>query len=533
MIIIRILHRQITLIKKNIKFCLNSIGMAIGLLFILLFYMYGIFKAVLIYLVFPLYIFISSILHWRDYEYIKEKNKVLKRCFYICFCSFFIFLELYDYLNIKEKLRIHHILDIYISTEESFLIHHILFLAIIVFIMIIHLKKSEKNENSYTYHLSKIIADYKVLSVDWWCAKYFKAKFLVKNLLGKCEIEENKLKNTCMYRNEKARLLKGFNKTNLIFTVIILSIYIIDIVLDLFVRKQEVSKISFDNYFIVLNVFVVIRVISRTIEIIYAFYKDVEEENKTSSLMNGNRLQLAVWSYIEMILLYAIIYYISGVFYEDNLFDNIVRSFGIMSFTDIDLTYYINLTSDEKLTYNSLYVILDNYDYNWLTLFVNEIWIRVVMGLQIVTSMTLVVFSIAKYLGGENCKNNYLHKKEKEKLDFIKQIRELEYLHDGTRNNKLEELILKRIREINVGAFYEKKKNEEVSYFKEIMQKNDDVSISDLRKYVKKWNRIEKLLLLNPKIDEEDILSILDIEDNRINKLLVNKIRKEQLAIKK
>lgn len=131
------------------------------------------------------------------------------------------------------------------------------------------------------------------------------------------------------------------------------------------------------NLFALFFAFLVIRTLSRGIEIVSAFYKDVvvsrmtptlEFGEKLSSLKRGNRISLAVHSYLEMTLIYGIIYFIQSQS-KGSLMDSILYSFSVTA-----LNYSFNIkefSTFEKMLHIS----------------------------QIFIGITLVVLSIASYLG--------------------------------------------------------------------------------------------------------------------------------------
>lgn len=127
--------------------------------------------------------------------------------------------------------------------------------------------------------------------------------------------------------------------------------------------------------------FLIFHIASRVIEISCAFYKDVvvsrmtleiEIGERLSNLKRGNRISLAVHSYVEIALLYSIIYYLkpllTNVFQQDNLLDYILYSFSVMAF---NFSFSNDFTTFGKVVHIT----------------------------QIFVSITLVVLSIANYLG--------------------------------------------------------------------------------------------------------------------------------------
>ncbi|MEC0305048.1 hypothetical protein [Terribacillus saccharophilus] len=127
--------------------------------------------------------------------------------------------------------------------------------------------------------------------------------------------------------------------------------------------------------------FLLLHTLSRGIEIVYAFYKDVvssrmnselEIDEKLSNLKRGNRISLAVHSYLEMALIFGIIYFIqpatSKLSEGGSLLDSILYSFSVMAFNF-------------------------SFDKSFITLG------GVLHVTQVFIGITLVVLSIANYLG--------------------------------------------------------------------------------------------------------------------------------------
>ena len=89
------------------------------------------------------------------------------------------------------------------------------------------------------------------------------------------------MKKTCSKENDKANLIKAFNLTNLVISTLL--------VLVCFFVKYELLK-----------TFIVIRIVYRCIEIIFAFAKDITDKEKSSSLDSRERIKLAILSLIEI-----------------------------------------------------------------------------------------------------------------------------------------------------------------------------------------------------------------------------------------
>ncbi|WP_211653328.1 hypothetical protein [Planococcus alpniumensis] len=148
------------------------------------------------------------------------------------------------------------------------------------------------------------------------------------------------------------------------------------------------------KYFIDLVIVIIItRTLSRVIEIIYAFYNDVvspsmssnlEFGERTSNLKRWNRISLAIHSYVEVTLLFALIYHLLKTTFEgsnEEYINTILYSFSVSAF---------NVSFPESLyTFENFFHVV-----------------------QIGTSMTLVILALASYLGIQDEMNKY------EKIDW-------------------------------------------------------------------------------------------------------------------
>jgi hypothetical protein len=140
--------------------------------------------------------------------------------------------------------------------------------------------------------------------------------------------------------------------------------------------------------------FLVFHLLSRIIEVVFAFYKDVVGAKmnysnlsigyKSSNLKRGNRISLALHSYFEFILLFCCIYYLSGT-YISNSFNN-----GSMtSFIDYFL-YSMSVSA-----------------YNFSLDLGTTTFGKVIHVSQVFSSMTLVILSVATYIGMKDEMSEY------------------------------------------------------------------------------------------------------------------------------
>ena len=200
-----------------------------------------------------------------------------------------------------------------------------------------------------------------LFSFDYMLADYFKNKLKkhMKSELKNTDEEEKKEKEA----EKKAILIEYFNWANL--SIILFSLFLVFLCQSF--NWDCIKRLSWLFYG-----FITYRTFSRALEIIYAFYGDVATrsgDKKTSKLGRYRRLSLAVFSYIEMMLSYSLIYLgLAG----GKILDKIYRSISIMTFTNI------------KLVKESPKFLLNLNKFIVMT--------------QLIVSLTLVAFAIAKYL---------------------------------------------------------------------------------------------------------------------------------------
>lgn len=193
----------------------------------------------------------------------------------------------------------------------------------------------------------------------------------------KNSIENN---NGIIYKSEvKAKLIQYFNWSNLSIALTFASFIIVLIFNDNYINSYGGSDIIK-----ILLIFVFIRSFSRSLEIIYAFIEDVatkEGNEKTTTLDRYNRLSLAITSYIETGIFYSIFYYLWALIFMDTkkimFLDKLIKSIGIMSFTDIDFCNKTSVSNIQVFLYNTA------------------------LALQIITSMALMFFAVASYLSND------------------------------------------------------------------------------------------------------------------------------------
>lgn len=188
--------------------------------------------------------------------------------------------------------------------------------------------------------------------------------------ISKDWVEEN-IENSS---KANAKLIQYFNWINL--SIVLGSAILMIVIFDFeFWNNQVPTAVSKT-----ILIYFFIRSISRSLEIIYAFYGDVATRKgnvKSTDLDRYDRLSLAVTSYIEMIISYSIFYYLWAVVFINNhkfiLLDKLIKSVGIMTFSDVHL-------------------------FNRSTKDIRIFLFNTAVALQIITSIVLVVFAVASYL---------------------------------------------------------------------------------------------------------------------------------------
>jgi len=123
-----------------------------------------------------------------------------------------------------------------------------------------------------------------------------------------------------------------------------------------------------------------IRVVSRSFEIMIAFVRDVIDDNKkTSDIESNERIKLAIFSYFEIIIIYAGIYFLLPGCTEFsnpvNIFFYIYKSIGISTLTNVDYSWYSKF---KKVFLTDFFKIL-----------------------QLFTSISLLYFALAKYISSK------------------------------------------------------------------------------------------------------------------------------------
>lgn len=264
-----------------------------------------------------------------------------------------------------------------------------------------HIKDNEGNtglENSFVKVLNNVL---RIFTPDYSYAVNFKVLLTnneVRKYIGKEAFEksinkygENLRSNNERDSNVEEEKEKNFQKetrknfieyTNWL-NIIVACVYLLLVII--FASNKGYQDLLF--------CFIFFRVSSRCIEIIFAFYKDVVRTKtskhnskinlnyKSSSLLRGNRISLAIHSYVEVIILFTIIYYLS--YWNTKL--GFISLFG-ESVKFIDFLFYSFSISAFNVSFIQEGSNLLHYFHT----------------LQILTSLTLVVLSLASYIGSKD-----------------------------------------------------------------------------------------------------------------------------------
>lgn len=147
------------------------------------------------------------------------------------------------------------------------------------------------------------------------------------------------------------------------------------------------------NVNLILNplcVFLFIRFVSRSLEIIIAFYKDISDDKNDSNLESNERFLLAVKSLAEIIVRSATIYLLIYTVNDESsgkLLGNTISSvyLSVLNSINFGSAYSAEIITGEICENRTQY----------------ELILRSVVVLQSVTSFVLIILSFAKYLSGE------------------------------------------------------------------------------------------------------------------------------------
>lgn len=199
-----------------------------------------------------------------------------------------------------------------------------------------------------------------LISVDYWSAKSFKTNALLLN-------EKNYL----------GRFIKNSNTINFgIGMLVFIAVIIV---------TTSFNQGSLNNLSQLIQLIWAIRVISRSAEIIIAFVKDaIDNQTKSSNLASGDRIKLAITSYIEVIANYSVLYYIFQVCFTKFCIQSICCK-----------AIYCRVNSLEECFFNSLGVsTFTMVSFNTC----NQLYGKAFIAVHLITAIALVYFALAKYI---------------------------------------------------------------------------------------------------------------------------------------
>lgn len=229
---------------------------------------------------------------------------------------------------------------------------------------------------------------------DVYTAQY-KCRHNYLNRLIDCQKKGKTISYGCERHQEKKRL-KDFvifsNWFNVLSAAILvmLTMFLYEVYSLLEIKKSTL------NIFEIMMVFIVIRLISRAIEVTIAFYYDVVRVRmhpdltigeRSTNLKKGNRISLAIHSYIEFVLLFSMLYYLNP-----NSINSVLVAKEYIEFSYLDFLLYSASVSAFNVS----------FDMQSLTVFG-----KVLHALQVFLSINLVVLSLAAYLGLTDGMNEY------------------------------------------------------------------------------------------------------------------------------
>lgn len=229
-----------------------------------------------------------------------------------------------------------------------------------------------------------------ILSVDYYFADCFKNLDPI-----------NKNDDNSEQSSNKTKYIKKSNKANAVISLVLFSViaswllpfqYLNSssqmFLEQLFSLKMNLTELVNPTNFVVIAgiFFIIIRTISRSLEIMVAFYKDISNHDvkKSSTLKSGDRIILAIISYFEIILNYAVVYYILE---RLNIFADTVE--------------HSELLKGGIENLNTIFYSVGISTFTGVN-FGNTVIVNCIILLQLLTSMCLVYFALAKYISGES-----------------------------------------------------------------------------------------------------------------------------------
>lgn len=205
-------------------------------------------------------------------------------------------------------------------------------------------------------------------------------RHIYSNRMVKCEYNLKMDRYMCERHQEKKRLQKFVIYSNWVNLMSAGALMFLCLILSAPWKKGQTN-----NIIEFLFILVLVHIISRAIEVSFAFYNDVVKAKMTkdlkigersTNLKRGHRISLAVHTYVEFILLFSILYFLEPKLINWDVFSH--------------LNNYV-----EFILYSASVAAFNiSFDVKQLTSFG-----KIIHTLQVFLSINLVVLSIATYLG--------------------------------------------------------------------------------------------------------------------------------------
>lgn len=183
-----------------------------------------------------------------------------------------------------------------------------------------------------------------VVDRDFWSIIHF---ILTPDFFWATFNKNRLAEKTSCSQQSRAEFVKYSNWINLSFVALL---YIMVTLYEAFISRPTTATFST----MILQSFLITRLFSRGLEMIIAFYRDVATRVpsvRSSHLSKYQRISLAVHSYFELIIAYAISYFVLdfplNFDHEDNftlsLLDSLYFSLGVVTFTNVNIDGFNNL----------------------------------------------------------------------------------------------------------------------------------------------------------------------------------------------
>lgn len=197
-------------------------------------------------------------------------------------------------------------------------------------------------------------------------------------------------------KNDITRWVVGRNLFNLMNSIV-LAFFFGSVFLAIF---RFSDKELLEKYLLIMGVLTFVKLLSRSSEIVYSFYKDIvsEDDWKNTFLSRGDRIALAIKSLIEIMILSSLVTSIILAYQNvgiimNNDFDELLQLlvFYLIVFMRSIAISLFNISFSLEITLNGFLVL----------------FLSVIHLIQLVTSAVLITLSIAGYMGRNNEKVFY------------------------------------------------------------------------------------------------------------------------------